>query len=144
MKEIKKLVMKHPIASILITIALGVPCSIDLYITGWKGIAIHNPLMVIVASIIFSIIAICLWGIVYYLSIPIAKQLFKDEDFKANWEHGIIAASFAFIIWAFLCVCVCFYKHLGFKWFILLVYVIPMYRIMVCIIQLFYTKILRK
>lgn len=134
--------MRHPFASILSTIALAVPCSIELYITNWRNLYEIGISMVIGASIIFSIVSICLWGIVYLLSVPISIQLKREISY--GWEIGIAAASFAFVLWSFICLGLCFWNHWGFKWFILSVYIIPIYRIFICLIQLFYIKILKQ
>ena len=140
MKEIKKIVMKHPIASLFISIALVVPCSIALFITHWLNIYSQGPLMIILTSVVFSIISICLWGVVYLLTLPIAKKIKAGIDNNPNWEVAIITASFGYILWSFIALFFCWFKSYGFNWFIFLTYIIPVYRIIMCLAQLFYMQ----
>jgi hypothetical protein len=77
--EIIKMVRKHPIASVLLVIALAVPYSIELFLSNWKNLVSIGISMVIGTSCLFSILAICLWGIVYLITVSIKNIMKKNK-----------------------------------------------------------------
>lgn len=143
-KEFFKMLVKYPLSSIFILIGLTIPCSIELYTTNWHNISQQGFTMVMFISIIFSVIAILLWAVVYLLSIPISKALNPNDYLNKDWQTGIAASGFSFFLWGLICVVICYLNQFNFKTFLILCYSIPIYRIGLAVVQLFFIKIIKK
>jgi hypothetical protein len=142
--EIIKMVRKHPIASVLLVIALAVPYSIELFLSNWKNLVSIGISMVIGTSCLFSILAICLWGIVYLITVSIKNIMKKNKKNTwwkiTNWNMGIAASAFAFVGWSFFWLFIVYLFSLSFKWFVFLTYATPCMRIIITSIQYIYYK----
>lgn len=146
MKEIIKLAMKHPFISLLLSIALVIPYFFAFVIFNWHGIKDLGAISILISSIVFSFIPICIWGIISLMTVKILnKPIIKENTVEYNeylngWKHNILMACTATIILSVVFLPISWFFSLGFKWFVILTYLFPFLRLIITSIQLIKSK----
>ena len=133
--------MKHLIASIIASVSLVIPYFIAFVFWNWHGIKDIGMSMVLVTSIVFSFIPICIWGLVSLLTVKILnKPIIKENTIEFNeyvkgWEHNIAVSCFAHILLSFVFLYISIHFNLGFKWFCILTYLFPLIRLIITFLE---------
>lgn len=146
-KETKEIIMKHPLMSILTTVALVVPYYLAIAYYDWHNLKSIGWPTHIGSAIIFSFVPWALWVGISRASIEMTfyKQKKSDTTVEFNqslvsWEKIISIGSFVMSIWCFLSLTVVCLFHFPFKYFLILTFILPITRSMITLIQYYILK----
>ena len=145
-KLLAKLIMKHPFTSVFTTASLTVPCALAVFFFKVKTVLDFGFFGTVGMSVIFSIIPLCLWLLATFLSLNLAyKPKIQDNTVTFNEKqnsikHLFLVSSIVLTLFSLANLLFCYYFDLGFKWFLILLYLPPIIRILIFVGEYFHSK----
>lgn len=134
--KIYKLIMKHPIPTISTALALFVPFYVAITFYQSSRFYSLGIFGIVVSSLILHSLAICLWWLISYLSndlwykVKNKKNHLESEYQTEKWKYNIVSGSVYSLIVAFGSLGLCYLFDWSFKMFLMLVYIIPLSRLL--------------
>lgn len=138
--------MKHPYTIIFLLIALVIPNSIALLFYNWQGIKSLGFIAIIFFSVIFSSVPVIIWYFVSVISVwltnkpKVHKNTVEFNEYPNSTSHSIIVSSIASIVYSFVFLTISVSFSLGFLWFIILCYLMPIFRLFISFFEYCYLK----
>ena len=135
--------MKYSWIFIFLLIVLVVLNTIALFLFNWYGIKDLGFMAIIAFSVIFSSIPVIIWYFVSIISVrlrnnsTVSKNTLELYEFSSSTDYNIIVSSIGTVICSFTFLIISVMFSLGFVWFIVLSYLIPVFRLLVSVFQYF-------
>ncbi len=144
--KIYNLIMKYPIPSIIASLAMFVPFFLAIMFFRVSFILELGIWGVTLSSIALHSIVVFLWWFISYVANDLMYKLKNkktplDNEFQIyKWQNNVVVGSLFSLIIAFISLLICYFLNWNFKTFTIIVYVLPITRIFILLLEYIYLK----